>query len=71
MLFIFLGSTLEEILAAARNQPDDPDLVEDVDSDETSSDASDSEEKLTPDEPLVTLEAGKLEDVDSDSGMKI
>lgn len=33
------GSTLEEILAAARNQPDEPGLVEDVDSDETSSDA--------------------------------
>merc|ERR1719328_440632 len=33
------GSTLEEILAAARNQPDEPGLVEDIDSDETSSDA--------------------------------
>ena len=32
-------STLEEILAAARNQPDEPGLVDDVDSDETSSDA--------------------------------
>ena len=37
---ILPGSTLEEILAAARNQPDELDLVEDVDSDdETSSDA--------------------------------
>ena len=65
------GSSLEEILAAARDQPDSVEqsaLVEDVDSDETSSDASESEEKLTRDEPLVTLEAGKSAEVDSDSG---
>jgi hypothetical protein len=64
------GSSLEEILAAARDQPDSVEqsaLVEDVDSDETSSDASESEDKLTPDEPLVTLEAGKLVVADSDS----
>ena len=71
-LFIFFsGSSLEEILAAARDQPDSVEqsaLVEDVDSDETSSDASESEEKLTRDEPLVTLEAGKSAEVDSDSG---
>ena len=67
----FSGSSLEEILAAARDQPDSVEqsaLVEDVDSDETSSDASEAEEKLTPDEPLVTLEAGKSAEVDSDSG---
>ena len=40
IIIILPGSTLEEILAAARNQPDELDLVEDVDSDdETSSDA--------------------------------
>ena len=69
--FVFSGSSLEEILAAARDQPDSVEqsaLVEDVDSDETSSDASESEEKLTRDEPLVTLEAGKSAEVDSDSG---
>ena len=44
LFFYFLtGSTLEEILAAARNQPDEPGLVEDVDSDETSSDADEDQ----------------------------
>ena len=57
-----LGSSLEEILAAARDQPDsvEPGLVDDVDSDETSSEASDDEDddpRLT--EPLKTIEADK------------
>ena len=43
--------------------------MEDVDSDETSSDASESEDKLTPDEPLQTIEAEKPQVDDSDSGM--
>ena len=61
-IFLFLGSSLEEILAAARDQPDsvEPGLVDDVDSDETSSEASDDEDddpRLT--EPLKTIEADK------------
>ena len=54
-------SSWEEILAAARDQPDsfEPGLVEDVDSDseETSSDDNDKPPQF--DEPLVTLEATK------------
>ena len=55
--FTFAGSSLEEILAAAREQPSsvEPGLVEDEsDSDEDSS--SEDDERFTK-EPLVTLEA--------------
>ena len=66
---LFAGSSLEEILAAVRDQPDSVEagLVED-DSDETSSEAGSEQDKPTsPDEPLVSLQADKTASVVEES----
>ena len=71
--FFFAGSSLEEILAKAREQPSSVEagLVEDVDSEEDTDSSSEDDERFTK-EPLVTLEAPcikpeVLEDQDSSS----
>ena len=72
MFFCFTGSSLEEILAKAREQPSSVEagLVEDVDSEEDTDSSSEDDERFTK-EPLVTLEAPiqpeVVEDQDSSS----
>merc|ERR1712223_2186634 len=72
MFFCFTGSSLEEILAKAREQPSSVEagLVEDVDSEEDTDSSSEHDERFTK-EPLVTLEAPikpeVVEDQDSSS----
>ena len=72
IFFCFTGSSLEEILAKAREQPSSVEagLVEDVDSEEDTDSSSEDDERFTK-EPLVTLEAPikpeVVEDQDSSS----